>query len=501
MSECLAPEAIDRYLDGTSGTPEEIRAVDDHLGACARCREALETALHGEVPALGRNLARAAAQDSCPEEELLLRYVAGNADAADREIAEAHLALCTTCARAVADLRAFRAEMRGYNWSAARAAAGGSAPSLGRAPLTHFLGAPAAVWLRGRVTAPPARRAAMRTGGALAVAAAAGLLVYWSTTRPLRREVASLRAEIGRLQQSGEPSRHAAAAGAEARAALVRLAAENQRLREEQGRTAAAVKALRARLAALKAPPRAPGPPPAALVALNDGGRRITLDRQGNLAGLEGLPGDLKRGVRAALARQRAPTPAALAALAGKAATLLGGPTDDVPFALRGPVGTFVAGDRPTFRWHSLPGATGYTVYVVEEASDREIASDLLPPGEGGGERTWALPESLPPLRRGSVYRWYVIATRAGGEAVQSPGRAASLARFRVLEAGQASALERAREAAGGSHLALGVLYASAGLLDEAEREFRLLHAANPTSPVAQRLLASVRTIRSRKGR
>jgi Flp pilus assembly protein TadD len=46
------------------------------------------------------------------------------------------------------------------------------------------------------------------------------------------------------------------------------------------------------------------------------------------------------------------------------------------------------------------------------------------------------------------------------------------------------------------SHLALGVSYARAGLLNEAEREFQSLVKLNPQSELARKLLQSVRSIR-----
>jgi hypothetical protein len=62
-----------------------------------------------------------------------------------------------------------------------------------------------------------------------------------------------------------------------------------------------------------------------------------------------------------------------------------------------------------------------------------------------------------------------------------------------VLEQSKAGELERMRRAYPNSHLVLGTLYAKAGLLAEAEREFRALVAANPQSPIAQKLLRDVR--------
>jgi hypothetical protein len=45
----------------------------------------------------------------------------------------------------------------------------------------------------------------------------------------------------------------------------------------------------------------------------------------------------------------------------------------------------------------------------------------------------------------------------------------------------------------------LGVLYAQAGLLDDAEREFSALLRANPKSEVARKLLSNVRATKSAK--
>jgi lipopolysaccharide biosynthesis regulator YciM len=54
--------------------------------------------------------------------------------------------------------------------------------------------------------------------------------------------------------------------------------------------------------------------------------------------------------------------------------------------------------------------------------------------------------------------------------------------------------LAQARRGYASWRLVLGLLYARAGLLDEAEREFRALREANPNSELAHRLLKQVRT-------
>jgi len=47
------------------------------------------------------------------------------------------------------------------------------------------------------------------------------------------------------------------------------------------------------------------------------------------------------------------------------------------------------------------------------------------------------------------------------------------------------------------SHLALGVFYGKVGFLAEAEREFQELVRLNPDDQVAEKLLRSVRVLRS----
>ena len=65
-----------------------------------------------------------------------------------------------------------------------------------------------------------------------------------------------------------------------------------------------------------------------------------------------------------------------------------------------------------------------------------------------------------------------------------------------MLEDGKELEVDAAQRAAGDSRLALGVIYARAGLLDEAEREFRALLEENPASATAQKLLRDVRARR-----
>ena len=59
--------------------------------------------------------------------------------------------------------------------------------------------------------------------------------------------------------------------------------------------------------------------------------------------------------------------------------------------------------------------------------------------------------------------------------------------------------LARAEKSYSGNHLVLGVLYAEAGLIADAERELRALQAAHPNDATARKLLLSLQTQRNAK--
>jgi hypothetical protein len=128
-----------------------------------------------------------------------------------------------------------------------------------------------------------------------------------------------------------------------------------------------------------------------------------------------------------------------------------------------------------------LDGAAGYVVEVYDAQFNPASSSPRLTAAR------W----TAPPLARGQVYSWQVKAIRDGQEFI-APGPPAPQAKFRILDQATAAEIARARRDYGPSHLLLGLLSARAGLLAEAEQEFRMLQKANPDSEVARKLLASV---------
>jgi hypothetical protein len=224
------------------------------------------------------------------------------------------------------------------------------------------------------------------------------------------------------------------------------------------------------------------------VVALNDGGQRITMDNRGELAGLERLPAHVQQGVKAALQAGRVERPPIIAQLAGRPSTLLSQSDSGLPFQLINPVGQVVESERPTFSWSTLEGARSYTVTVTDADLNEVAASPPLAATE------WRMTKSLRP---GAIYSWQVTALK-DRQAITSPVLPAQQAKFKVVDRETLEMLRQAKRSYQGSHLAVGVLYAEAGMLTEAEQELRALVRANPRDRRAREILRSVLAMNQR---
>jgi len=242
----------------------------------------------------------------------------------------------------------------------------------------------------------------------------------------------------------------------------------------------------------VKAPPTPPplpsvnfAPPTpetaAALVRLNDGGSSLTLDVRGKLTGVDQWPSKYRRLAENALSNQRAPRSPLLAGLSRPGSSLMGADDDGRRFAIIEPAGRILLADRPAFKWTSLGDAEGYVVEVYDAQFNLVSSSPLL------NGLSWTAPQ----LARGQVYSWQVKAIRSGQDFI-APRPPAPQAKFRILNQAAAAEIARARRDYASSHLLLGLLYARAGLLAEAEQEFRALQKANPDSDAPRKLTASV---------
>ncbi|MGE0129319.1 MAG: zf-HC2 domain-containing protein [Blastocatellales bacterium] len=221
-------------------------------------------------------------------------------------------------------------------------------------------------------------------------------------------------------------------------------------------------------------------------ISLNDGNRVVAIDLSGKLTGLAKLPPELERSIRQVLLSEEVERPAVLTDLEGNRGDLRG-EGNQSSFKLLSPTRAVVSDDRPVFKWESLRGAESYRVYVSDSRSRKVADSGLL----SRTESQWSPPS---PLKRGEVYSWTVGGV-INGEEIVSPSASEPEVKFKVLSEEEVRQLSLLRQTTN-SHLALGVFYAQAGMIAEAEREFQKLADRNPNSPIVRRLLNTLRSWR-----
>ena len=224
---------------------------------------------------------------------------------------------------------------------------------------------------------------------------------------------------------------------------------------------------------------------PVVIAMLQDHGQTITLDQAGKLTGLPDLPKEAQAALKRALAAQQIEIAPEVKKLSRRSATLMGEAEHPAAIKLQTPVGTFVNDTRPTFHWQALPQAENYSVQVLDVNFNVVATSPAL------SQTHWRV---TTPLNRGQEYLWQVTA-EVEGKRVTSAAASAPEAHFKILSADNARALQKSVQSHD-SHLLRGTLYARAGLLDEAEREFQALRQANPQSTVARKLLLNLRALR-----
>ena len=209
-----------------------------------------------------------------------------------------------------------------------------------------------------------------------------------------------------------------------------------------------------------------------------------TLDQDGKLSGADDLPPAYQNLLAKALSTQRIEKSSQLQGLTRPPSALMGSDNKTDRFVVLAPAGTVLLTDKPAFRWSTMGGASGYVVEVYDDQFKLVATSPQLT------DPSWTTT-----LARGKVYSWQVKALK-DGEEFTSPRPPAPQAKFRILDQAKANELARARRAYANSHLTLALLYADAGLIQEAEQQLRLLRRANPNSAVARSLLRSIQSQR-----
>jgi hypothetical protein len=140
------------------------------------------------------------------------------------------------------------------------------------------------------------------------------------------------------------------------------------------------------------------------------------------------------------------------------------------------PAGIVLKSARPLFAWFAARGSQSV---VRVFAGDRDVARS---PSLKGTQ--WRPEHDLP---RGVTYTWNVRVER--GDSIEIlPSAPAPVARFHIVDAGTAAKLEATEREHPANHLLLGVVYAEAGLVDEARSQLRLVRDPDDDA-VARRLL------------
>lgn len=199
---------------------------------------------------------------------------------------------------------------------------------------------------------------------------------------------------------------------------------------------------------------------------------------------IDALPPDEQRGVLEAISKGIIKPPDILADLRGHPETLLGESPQSARFEVLEPLAEVVSDVRPVFRWQPLAGATSYSVAIFDPTLNPVQSS---PPLRG---TQW---KPNRPLKRGQVYQWQVKATMIDGRSITSPRPPSPGAKFRVLDQAKADEFEQFRKAHPAVHLVLGIVYAQAGLFEDAEGELRRIPQGGPEYELAEQLLRSLR--------
>jgi anti-sigma factor RsiW len=223
-----------------------------------------------------------------------------------------------------------------------------------------------------------------------------------------------------------------------------------------------------------------------AKATIRDGKRVFTLTAAGAVSGLESLSPADRAAVEQALAARTIEAPEMIAQLGGKRELLLGSADTTPRLELLAPLATVVESERPVFRWKALAGAQ-YQVNLYDSRYTSVGVSGWM------HETQWQVSQ---PLRRGERYSWQVKVRRDGTD-FTVPVPPMPEARFQVLDAAGEEKISAMRSEWGDSHLVLGVVYARAGLLDDAARELRELDEENPDSPATAALRASIERLRN----
>ena len=440
----------------------ELTFVAEHLDSCPSCRQRFSEMLRsrrGSEPLKITLAPEFQFRHEHVEYEQLVTLADKTIDASEREMLDVHLKVCAPCQEAVRSFLTFRDEIDKETEP--------TFPAIAEPTSEKW---PWFAWWRGLAWNPAYAAAVVVIGIALVIGVA--LL--------LKRRAGNLEAKrtqppqgiIGPAKQTPTP--------------------DNQAVNVQPTPTPVPSEQL---------PRRAPNPSltvnnqerlkplenAGVVAALNDERGKVSVDKAGNVSGLDEIPENTRQEIGEALLAETIKVPATQTELA-EGPIVLRGPGNGPTFKLLSPARTVIISDRPSFEWEGLAGATGYRVSVGDLKGHEMAKSKELP----ADQTSWTTPTSL---TRGEIYSWEVEAI-VNGKKIVSPGTSAPQMKFKILSVSSAQELEQLKKVR--SHLALGVFYAREGMVAEAEQEFQILVRDNPRSSVLKNLLMQIQSWRQR---
>src|SRR5215510_8210439 len=467
MSEHFSKSLIEQFRDRSLDV-STLSDISAHLESCVECYELFREAFRDkkrDTPARFTLSSAVWLVDEHIDYEQIVSYVVGRLDAEDREILDEHLELCGRCCE---DVRSFVAHRQQIE------------PELKiryaqyekRLKWRHFT-----YWVEGfRLPLKPA--CAVYT--LLLISALVAAIILLRREGSVSHSVAPI-ANVTPASTPNAPSMPNPIRGGSAIAPQSSSGAGKSRSEPEDRRQPRRISPAGAETANWRDSGRL-------LVSLRDGGRQISLDDTGALAGLDDLSVSTRRLVKETLSSGEIRRPAALDDLAvEKSGATRSNFTDQPSFKLISPGQTVIVENKPVFKWEPLKGAMGYKVYIASRANWDGLSSPTLTPTT----LEWTPPT---PLRRGETYTWVVSAITEKGELIV-PASSEPERKFKVLSERRFSDLIRLKQQTS-SRLALGLFYARSGLVYEAEKEFQLLAAENADSTLAAKLLKQARSWR-----
>jgi|GEM_PF-879954 len=442
---CIDRKELEQFLKGKLD-PQRLLAVDDHIRSCSECKAAI-AGLPARMRARADFSAALIGAKDCPEYEELSGYVDHTLEPKLAKAIEVHANMCELCARDIARIQELRshAELRGK--VAVRPG------MMARRERTPFLG-----WKKALV--------ALTAAGAVTAAVILGNF-FGPASQPVTN-VAKNPPAANHAPAPVKPNNPVVAINPE-------LPRQNPAAPDKTQTTPKTAAQLNS-----KPKPAAP----VVVAVLKDGNYRVI--KQGNGLAFAKNGASTRTPIEARVAaaideklrtgkiKPVKPVQMAMASIAMR---------DDnsgyeaPPTAPKqaSPIAKVLINDTPTLVWSAVDLADSYRVRVYDDSGN-------LVAEETTDKTSITLAK---PLARGQVYKW-----RVGVRFSESEEWAESAAaKFAIISAADYTSIQKLKNQLPGSHLALGAMYESLGLYDEAANEYRALRRANPNSKLAQKLL------------